>query len=707
MTESIAPVDTIAEDKKNFSILLVDDDASILNIIKKILAENGYMSRGVGDGDEALSFIAESQCDLIITDIRMPKCDGLHLAKAINASSQLKKIIFMTGYAEGQSISETIECQPVGFLEKPFQPRDLLRLVNSAFDDWQASRNQEKYNSLLSDAVIEKTKQIKIKDEHLVAEREMLEGILSHSFFGVIAVGADQTIALLSKCALKILSKNDVDPIECYGKKVTDVFMDEHCIPILSLHSLVLHDGRLHGATYCDTSGTWIELTAYPIMDKDENINIIFIVSDNTERRNTEEHVRHLAMIGEQAGEGIAMTDLDYTITFVNPAWKKDHGYTVEDDLIGQRLDLFHSTEQWEMEILPIVEQVRKNDYHAGKVRHMRGDGSQFLTETRVTLLRDDQAVPCGLIWFAIDITERERQEEEQRELESQMQHSKRLEAVGSLAAGIAHEINTPIQFVGDNTHFLSEAFKSLEALIDCYREMWEAVKAGDDLATLEDRKIQAEKDADLEYHKEEVPRAIEQTLEGVSRVSRIVRAMRDFSHQGLEEMSLGDINKMLESTLTVARNELKYVSDVETIFDPDLPEVDCYQSDLNQVFLNILVNAAHAIADVVGDSPQEKGKITITTSRVDDNVRITISDTGCGIPQAVQGRVFEHFFTTKAVGKGTGQGLSISRKIVVEKHGGTLTFESEENKGTTFIITLPISVPLADENKKEATVGE
>ena len=198
-----------------------------------------------------------------------------------------------------------------------------------------------------------------------------------------------------------------------------------------------------------------------------------------------------------------------------------------------------------------------------------------------------------------------------------------------------------------------------------------------------------AEEAADCDYLLEEIPKALAQTLEGVTRVATIVRAMKEFAHPEGKEMAAADINRALQSTLTVARNELKYIADVETEFG-ELPLVVCNVGDLNQVFLNLLVNAAHAIGEKVGKSGQ-KGNIRVRTVAEGGTVLVTVSDTGCGIPEANRARVFDPFFTTKEVGRGTGQGLAIARSVVVDRHKGALTFESEEGKGTTFYVRLPV----------------
>jgi PAS domain S-box-containing protein len=294
-----------------------------------------------------------------------------------------------------------------------------------------------------------------------------------------------------------------------------------------------------------------------------------------------------------------------------------------------------------------------------------------------------------AVLVVAVDITERKR-------LEVELRQAQKLEAVGGLAAGIAHEINIPIQFVGDNTRFLQDAFTSLQTLLAKYQECVKTMAGAASPEMLEDLELAREK-ADLDYLTEEIPKALSQSLEGVGRVATIVMAMKEFAHPDSKEKAAPDINRAIVSTLTVARNELKYVAEVETELG-DLPPVICTISDLNQVFLNLLVNAAHAIGEVVKRTG-EKGRITVRTALEGDTVLITISDTGCGIPESHRTRIFEPFFTTKEVGRGTGQGLTIARSIVADKHGGKLTFETEVGKGTTFFIQIPINgVPTARE---------
>ena len=278
----------------------------------------------------------------------------------------------------------------------------------------------------------------------------------------------------------------------------------------------------------------------------------------------------------------------------------------------------------------------------------------------------------------------------EQRELE--LRQAQKLEAVGRLASGIAHEINTPIQFVSDSLHFVREAFTDTFPLLDKYQRLRIAVPARafpvGQLAALE----AAEEAADLPYLAENVPKALDRIVEGLERVAAIVRSMKMFAHPGETQKTPTDINEALAATLTIARHEYKYVADVETDFGA-IPLVSCHAGEVNQVFLNVIVNAAHAIGDVVAGTPA-RGTIRVTTRRDEGHVVIAIADTGAGIPEAARAHIFDPFFTTKAVGKGTGQGLAIARNVIVKTHGGTLTFDTEVGRGTTFTICLPIATP-------------
>jgi PAS domain S-box-containing protein len=299
---------------------------------------------------------------------------------------------------------------------------------------------------------------------------------------------------------------------------------------------------------------------------------------------------------------------------------------------------------------------------------------------------------------FVTDVTERRHMEEELEDdkqrlqwMEAELLHAQKMEAVGRLASGIAHEINTPTQFVGDNTRFMKDAFSDISSVLNHYEKLLKAVQQGRDTGELTALCEKAMVDADIEYIMEEIPKAADQALEGVERIASIVRAMKEFAHPGGSEKVYADLNKLIETTVTVSRNEWKYAAEMKLDLDVSIPQVPCLPGEINQVLLNLIVNAAHAVSDASTKRGDGKGAITVSTSQVDSAVEIRIADTGTGIPEEIRDKVMEPFFTTKEVGRGTGQGLAIAHSVIVDKHDGSLFFETELGKGTTFVIQLPV----------------
>lgn len=286
---------------------------------------------------------------------------------------------------------------------------------------------------------------------------------------------------------------------------------------------------------------------------------------------------------------------------------------------------------------------------------------------------------------------ERSEAQAKREQVERELRLSQKLESIGQLAAGVAHEINTPTQFVGDNIRFLQGAFQDMLDVQKAFSGLLEVARK-EAVASKEVEQVDAAlDDADNDYLVEEIPNAIEQSVDGVSRIAKIVGAMKAFSHMGAESKELTDLNTAITNTITVASNEWKYVSEIELDLDENLPMVPCFPAELNQVVLNLVVNAAHAIKDVIENSASDKGTIKVSSRQLGQDVEIRVSDTGDGIPEGVRSRIFDPFYTTKEVGKGTGQGLSIAYSTVVDKHGGSLSFETQVGEGTTFVITIPL----------------
>ena len=322
--------------------------------------------------------------------------------------------------------------------------------------------------------------------------------------------------------------------------------------------------------------------------------------------------------------------------------------------------------------------------------------GSAVCTSSTASVVLDSDERPTCFVLQVQDITERKAAAEALRRSEGQLRQAQKLEAIGQLAAGIAHEINTPTQYVSDNVTFLKDSWgPGAEFLNFCNLMRAEAVGGSVSPQSLTKFNQLYEK-ADLNYLLKEIPRAIDQSLDGLKRIAKIVRGMKDFSHPGSKEKRAVNLNQAIDSTITVARHEWKYCAELVTAFDPALPLVSCLAGEFNQVMLNLIINAAHAIGSTLGENSSEKGTITITTRRQSNWAEITVGDTGCGIPEEIRSRIFDPFFTTKEVGKGTGQGLALAHSVVVKLHQGQLWFETELGRGTKFFIRLPLEIGVA-----------
>ena len=436
--------------------------------------------------------------------------------------------------------------------------------------------------------------------------------------------------------------------------------------------------------------------------DSGQATRLILVCSDVTRRTEVEEQHRALATALQAAGEGIYGLDLAGRITFVNQAAADMLGWSSRELMGRCEHEVFHHSkgnhEAYPAVECPILSTLKVGDKHSGASDHFwRKDKSPFPVEYVSVPICEGLAITGVVVTFR-DLTQ-------QRSMESQLLQAHKLESIGQLAAGVAHEINTPMQYIGDNLHFVKQAFTDVVGLLGAYDRVLAQAAAGplpeDGRQTL----AQARQDADLEYLLTAVPTALEGASGGVTAVSSIVRALKSFSHPGGREKEMSDINAALQNTVTIARNEWKYVAEVRTDLDPDLPRIQCLLGELNQVFLNVIVNAAQAMAEdnkrreqskeTSQGQPEEeakKGEIFIQTRRAGDQIEIRIKDSGPGIPETIRHRIFDPFFTTKDVGKGTGQGLSVAQSIVVKKHDGSIEVESSSSQGTVFLIRLPIA---------------
>lgn len=316
-------------------------------------------------------------------------------------------------------------------------------------------------------------------------------------------------------------------------------------------------------------------------------------------------------------------------------------------------------------------------------------DGSEFPIEVTISQFsHEGQQVWTALI----------RDRTARRQLEQQLSHVQKMESVGQLAAGIAHEINTPMQFVGDNTRFLNDAFADIENLFATCQQLIESTEQPAQQEQLIQRIEQVAGRMDLAYLRREIPAATKQSLDGIERITSIVQALKEFSHPGDSNKVALDLNQAIRNSIEVSRNQWKFIANVETDLDPKLPTAMSYPGEFNQVILNLLINAAQAIEE---KHAGETGEIKISSRFQNGQAVIVISDNGIGMTEDVRAKIFDPFFTTKPLGKGTGQGLAICYAVIVDKHGGHISCESKVGVGTTFSIHLPILDSSLDSNQK------
>ncbi len=415
---------------------------------------------------------------------------------------------------------------------------------------------------------------------------------------------------------------------------------------------------------------------------------------EHAKREKTLADLNEFKVTLDQVQDSVYMFDPDTLHFFyVNQAGLDQIGYTLDELKLLTPIALKpdFSERQFREMIAPLRDSSTESLTFI--TRHRKKDGSFVPVEVFV-----QHITPAGkksrFVAIVRDITRRLAERKERELLQARLNSEQKLASIGQLAAGIAHEINTPAQYLGSNIDFLGDAFAQVDDLIGRYDEL--PTKAG--IATSPEALASAmealKQQADWDYLAEEIPRAIEQSREGVGKIGSIVLAMKEFSHPGTKEKQVIDLNKLIDTTVTIASNEWKYVAKIDRNLDRTLPPFPCLPNEMGQVILNMLVNAVHAIQAKVGTHPEEgaKGRIAIETRRVGRHIELTLADTGCGIPEAAAAKVFDPFFTTKEVGRGTGQGLAICHDIVVNKHGGMIEFSTAEGEGTTFIVRLPLT---------------
>lgn len=383
----------------------------------------------------------------------------------------------------------------------------------------------------------------------------------------------------------------------------------------------------------------------------------------------------------QSADESIIITSSNGEIIFVNPAFEHITGYSTKE-VIGKMPSILRSGYHDKTFYADLWQTITAGKTWRGRFVNRKKNGTVYQEESTISPVMDEKGNILNFVAVKRDVTK-------ECQLQAQLKQAQRLETIGTLAAGIAHEINTPVQYVLANTHFLRDVLKDLTAMQRLYQRLADIV--GTAFAPQVEEIHSRAEEIDLDFLLEESVKAVEQSLTGLQQVANIVKAMKEFADPGAATKQLENLNELIRSTVDVSRNVWDEVAEMELILENNLPSVPLYAGKFKQILLDMLINSAHALIEKYGMHPRHKGRITIATRVGEQQVELSIADTGAGIPESIVTRIFDPFFTTKTVGQGQGQSLTIAHKIIVEQHGGSINVESKPPEGTTFTICLPL----------------
>ncbi len=688
---------------KSIKLLHLEDEQSIVKVTQRLLEKEGFEVDvcHVQRQDEFITAIEQQDFDLVIADYYLPEFDGLSALRLLRERNSDVPFILFSGEISVKKAIESLRNGATDYVLKK-NIKALGSVVKRALREVEERRHGEKLQQVvyhIASAAISASDDMQF---YAIIQEELGKLINTDNFFiGLYEHETDSIyfpyIKYEKKRFKKVMAANTISSLVIKNKK--SVMLKGRELEQFFREKKIKRIGA--PAQSC---------LGVPLMTDENVIGLIIVQSYEKESAFNEDDIHLLEFAANQLASSIKkkqaedklqklhfqnkqmllafpsiliVIDKDERIIRWNPKAKEAFGHDWTD--VRQK-NLFDVEIPWDMKM---VEQAILKSRETGQtvrlenLKFQKPDKTARFLNLIISPLNSEGHAPEGYMVQGEDITEK-------KIIESQLAQAQKLESIGQLAAGIAHEINTPAQYVGDNAYFLKDSFNELMKLLDVFGQMQAVGQDENRLKILLEKAVQIAEDIDLQFLIEEIPAAVEQTLDGIGKVSKIVKAMKEFSHPGSKDKTMVDLNRAIDNTITICRNEWKYVADVDTEFDASLPLVSCFPDEFNQVILNIIINAAHAIGDIVNEGVS-KGKITIRTKQKGNMAEISISDTGKGIPKSIIKKIFDPFFTTKEVGKGTGQGLAISYDVIVNKHGGTLAVESEPGKGATFIIRLPL----------------
>ncbi len=503
-------------------------------------------------------------------------------------------------------------------------------------------------------------------------QKRFVESILNAIPGGILVVDKDHQVIQINSIYNQL--------VNCWA--------NEHGFDIQSLNNDIktniknmIQASRVGNFKLHSPLGDYIVIEYYSSLPADDPLlNQVVFLHDVTQRYISEATMKLHSTVLEQTGEAVVITSVVGDVLFVNSAAVAITGYA-SDEIIGRNIRLFFASSD-EDDYHKILEVVSCGENWQGAVLQQKKNGTVFDSEVSVAPVRDEVGTIINYVFLWRDVTP-------QRLLQRQLLQAQKLEAVGQLASGIAHELNTPIQYIQNNVSFFKDAFADIQAVLEDVKKIIAQPWIPQDDAHFQ--ALLADVNAcDFDFILEEIPQSIDESLVGLGHIVKIVDAMKEFSHPGSGDNVSTDLNRIIENAIIVTKNEWKYVATLETILEPALPSISCDPGTLSQIFLNLIVNAAQAIQEK-GKSESGLGKITLSTEKIAGGIQICVEDTGAGIPENIIEQIYEPFFTTKDVGKGTGQGLAIVYDLVVNKHNGQINCQSTCGVGTVFKIFLPI----------------
>lgn len=724
---------------KQVEILVVDENPDKLTWLQDLLIKAGYKVRYAKNGKEGLTILRENTCKLVISDIQLPIISGYELCSQIKNHETLGNtpVILVSKQTEAEYIIASLNAGADSYLVKPIDGEHLLAWIQSLLSRTVDKERFEAYpttqfeykgkhfavntdirhvlNLLLSmneNTLVMRQELIKTHSQLNLSNKESeekLRSLYELSPLGIALTDMNGHYIEFNEAFRLICGypETELKAIDYWTLTPKEYEIDE----LLQLESLTKtgHYGP-YEKEYVRKDGTRVPLclNGLIVTGEDGQKYIWSIVQDITERRLAESKMRERAdkdlhassikyqMLFESSRDALMIiTPPSWNFTAANKATLQMFGATNLEDFIKYKAwDLapekqtngYYSTDKAH----EYIELALNKGSHFFEWEHLRLNGQPFFADVILTRMEDEGRL--FLLASVRDITDRKQNEaalqkekleqtmliKKLEETQTKLIQSDKLASIGQLAAGVAHEINNPIGYVYSNLGTLKKYVEDVLSLLDIYEQNESTISASGEVARLRETKERL----DIAFLKNDLRLLIDESKEGINRVKIIVQSLKDFSHADTsDEWQLANLHQGLDSTLNIVNNEIKYKANIVKEYG-NIPDIECLPSQVNQVFMNLLVNAAHAI--------EQQGTITIRTDQQGNEVRVEISDTGKGIlPENLQ-KIFEPFFSTKPIGKGTGLGLSLSYGII-QKHHGRIEVTSEVGKGSSFRVFLPI----------------